>query len=577
MSAPAPEITSQESFSVDRDLVDLFVDRSQVDDLRKFGNELRSVRLSERAICDLEMLAVGGFSPVNTFLGAADFHGVVETMRLADGTIFPIPVALPVDRDANIKEGNAIALRDQRSDLLAVMEVVEVYSWDKHKFQNAVLGTEDARHPLVAESNGWGELNVSGKLSVIDLPKRYDFPDIRLTPHQLRHRLRDFDQEAIVAFQTRNPPHRAHEEMIRRTVEQFDGVVLVHPAVGMTKPGDVDHHVRVKAYRALIENYFPDRRVMLSLLPLAMRMAGPREALWHAVIRKNYGATHMIVGRDHASPGSDSLSRPFYAPYAAQELFAEYSDEIGVELVPFQEMVYLPRKRAYSTVAEVSPACDAIALSGSEIRNEYLQHGRPIPEWYMRPEVSDILSEAYIPQHRRGVCIWFTGLSCSGKSTTAEMLTSLLSANGRSVTLLDGDIVRTNLSAGLGFDKVGRDANVRRIGFVAHEIVKHGGVAVCAAISPYRETREAVRQMFPEGSFIEVFVDTPLEVCEQRDSKGMYAKARRGEIENFTGISDAYEPPSSCEIRLDTVTKGVEENTNFIFGELRRLGLIKSA
>ena len=342
----------------------------------------------------------------------------------------------------------------------------------------------------------------------------------------------------------------------------------------MTKPGDVDHYTRVRTYKALAANYEPDR-LLLSLLPLAMRMAGPREAVWHALIRRNYGANHFVIGRDHASPGADSSGHPFYNPLEARELLESFSEELGIGVVPFSEMVYLPDENRFEEMANVPPRSRTLSLSGSQVREDYLSRGKPLPEWYVREEVGEILSAAYRPPHSQGVCVWFTGLSGAGKSTTAEILTELLLEKGRQVTLLDGDIVRTHLSTGLGFSKEDRDANVRRIGFVAAEIVRHGGACICAAVSPYRVARNDVRNMVGEDNFIEVYVDTPLEVCEHRDLKGLYAAARRGEISNFTGISDPYEPPQQPEIVLDTVDRQPYENASRILAYLASRGFVE--
>jgi len=560
---------------VERPLVDLLVRPDERADLVAYGNSLASIRLSKRSVCDLEMLAVGAFSPVTTFFSERDYRSVLETMRLASGEIFPVPVTLSVDRDDGIREGTSVGLRDEKSNLLAVIDVEEVYEWHRREFQQSVLGTSDEAHPFVAESNSLAELNISGRLRVVDLPKHYDFPRHRLTPAQVRKQLAALGRRPVVAFQTRNPLHRGHEELIRRALVTTGGVLLFQPTVGMTRPGDVDHYQRVRTYEILVEKYFDKSRAILSLVPLAMRMAGPREALWHAVIRRNYGADHFIVGRDHASPGLDQSGRPFYEPYAAQELVDQFANEVGIGVLPFGEVVYVPGKNIYSELAEVVPSEDVVRLSGGSIRTAYLESGREIPEWYMRPEIARVLKDAYMPKEKRGFCVWFTGLSCSGKSTTAEILTEMLTANGRSVTLLDGDVVRTNLSAGLGYDRRGRDANIRRIGFVASEIVRHGGVAVCAAISPYSQTRHEVREMFPDGNFIEVFVDTPLSVCEQRDTKGMYAKARRNEIDNFTGISDVYESPIAAEIELETENSTAEKNAELILNYLKEAHFVK--
>ncbi|NLT41086.1 MAG: adenylyl-sulfate kinase, partial [Anaerolineae bacterium] len=369
--------------------------------------------------------------------------------------------------------------------------------------------------------------------------------------------------------------HRVHEELTKRAAEEVDGALLLHPVVGMTKPGDVDHFTRVRAYKALVQRYYDPSRILLSLLPLAMRLAGPREALWHALIRRNYGANHLIVGRDHAGPGADSQGRPFYGPYDAQEMLSRYSDELGVGMVPFREFVYLEEEKRYEEVSRVPKAARVASISGTQVREQYLNRGRTLPEWFTRPEVAEILGEAYPPRHRQGACIWFTGLSGSGKSTTAEVLTTLLLECGRQATVLDGDVVRTHLSKGLGFSKEDRDTNIRRIGFVAAEIVRHGGVAICAAVSPYKATRNDVRNMVGADRFVEVFMDTPLEVCEQRDAKGMYAAARRGDIKGFTGIDDPYEEPENPELRLETVVATPEENAASIVQYLAERGLVR--
>jgi sulfate adenylyltransferase len=379
-----------------------------------------------------------------------------------------------------------------------------------------------------------------------------------------------------VAFQTRNPLHRVHEELTHRAVEEKDGVLLLHPVVGMTKPGDVDHFTRVRTYKALAQRYYEPDRILLSLLPLAMRMGGPREAVWHAIIRRNFGANHLIVGRDHAGPGNDSNGQPFYGPYDAQDLVEKHSEELGVGVVPFTMLVYLPDEDRYEEVSKVDKTTRTASISGTQVREQYLQVGRQLPSWFTRPEVAEILAETYPPRYRQGVCVWLTGLHNAGKSTTAGVLTTLLLEYGRNVTLLDGDVVRTHFSEGLGFSKEDRDDHVRRIGFVASEIVRHGGIAVCAAVSPYRATRNEVRNMIGSDQYIEVFVDTPLDVCEQRDTKGLYARARRGEIKGFTGIDDVYEAPQHPEIRVETLGHTAEENARQILNMLIEQGFVRT-
>lgn len=555
-------------------LVQLVTSGQEREKLLRKANDLPSVQLSPRSICDLELLALGAFSPLDRFMGYEDHQRVLDEMRLASGHVFPIPVTLPVDPNPAIRLDQEVALRNTKNELLAVMTIEEIYHWDRVEVSQKVFGTQDLRHPLVAEMHRWGQLNISGQLQVLQLPRHYDFYTLRLTPTETRARLEGFGYPNAVAFQTRNPLHRVHEELTKRAAQEVDGVLFLHPVVGMTKPGDVDQYTRVRTYKMLAERYYDSGRILLALLPLAMRLAGPREAVWHALIRRNYGANHLIVGRDHASPGADSKGKPFYGPYDAQELVERFRDELGVGMVPFRELVYLPEDGRYEEISRIPAHARTATISGTQVREEYLNNGRPLPAWFTRPEVAAILSEAYPPRHRQGVCIWFTGLSGAGKSITAEVLTVLLLEHGRQVTVLDGDVVRTHLSKGLGFSKEDRDTNIRRIGFVAAEIVRHGGTVVCAAVSPYRATRDDVRSMVGKDHFIEVFVDTPLEVCEQRDTKGMYAKARRGEIKGFTGIDDPYEEPIAPEIALTTTDCLPEDNARKIIGYLIRKGFL---
>jgi sulfate adenylyltransferase len=557
------------------ELVDLLVTETNLAEELAYAKKLPTVRLSERAVCDLELLAVGGFSPLDSFMGKRDYERVVAEMRLHDGHLFPIPITLPVRDDEPLKLDREVALVDSRNEILAVMTIEEIYDWDLTDTAHEVFGTTDERHPLVAEMHRWGKRNISGRLRVLRLPSHFDFRELRLTPSQTRARFESTGFENIVAFQTRNPLHRAHEELTKRAVEDVNGVLLLHPVVGMTKPGDIDYFTRVRTYKALANKYYDQNRIVLALLPLAMRLAGPREALWHALIRRNYGANHMIIGRDHASPGNDSSGKPFYSPYAAQELVQSLEDEVGVKVLPFGEFVYLPEEDRYEDVRKLKANTVTAQLSGTQVREWYRAGGAELPAWFARPEVSEAIATTYPPRHRQGFCVWFTGLSASGKSTTAEILTVLLQEFGRQVTVLDGDVVRNHLSRGLGFSKEDRDANIRRIGFVAAEIVKHQGVVVCAAVSPYRATRNDVRNTVGGEKFIEVFVNTPLEECERRDVKGMYQKARRGEIKNFTGIDDPYEAPVQPEIVIDTLERSAEDNARVIIGYLVERGYLK--
>ena len=558
------------------ELVNLIVTGEEREELIARSNRLPPVQISARSVCDLEMLATGAFSPLDRFMSQADYERVLTEMRLKNGTLFPIPITLPVDEGTLPSWGEQITLRDARNNTLAVMQIEEVYHYDPQRETRLVLGTTDSKHPLISEMVRWGKVYVSGKLQVLNLPIYHDFVDLRLTPAQVRQRLEAMGYEKVVAFQTRNPLHRIHEELTKRAAEEVNGALLVHPVVGMTRPGDVDHYTRVRTYRALVDNYYDKSRTMLSLLPLAMRMAGPREALWHAIIRRNHGATHFIIGRDHAGPGKDSQGNPFYGPYEAQALVTQYSDEIGVQPVEFKELLYLPDEERYEEADKLPEGARILSISGTQVRDNYLAKGKTLPEWFTRKETAEILQQMYPPRQKQGVCLWFTGLSGSGKSTTAEVLTSLLLERGRQVTILDGDVVRTHLSKGLGFTPEDRDTNILRIGFVASEITHHGGTVICAAISPYRATRNEVRKMVGEN-FVEIFVNTPIEVCEQRDVKGMYARARRGQITGFTGVDDPYEEPVNPEIILDTVGFDPLGNARKIVAYLEEQGFVVSA
>lgn len=555
-------------------LVDLLVPREQLVEQFAYANTLPYVQISARAECDLELLAVGAFSPLCSFMNEADYRSVLDTMRLANGTLFPMPITLPVEPRADIKPGVDIALRNRKNNILAILNVEERYEWDLEELATKLYGKYDTRHPIIAETHRWGKVNIAGRLRVLRIPPHLDFAELRRTPAETRAVLESYGHPNVVAFQTRNPLHRVHEALTKRAAANIDGVLLLHPVVGMTQPGDVDHYTRVRVYKTLIDNYYEEDRSLLSLLPLAMRMAGPREAVWHAIIRRNYGANHLIVGRDHAGPGPDSRGEPFFGPYDAQDMLKEYAEEVGVKPAPFTEMVYLEDEDRYEENSKLPSDAKVRKISGTQVREEYLGKGVQLPPWFSRRDVAEILAESYPPRHRRGVCLWFTGLSGSGKSTTAEHIVNLLLEKGRNVTVLDGDVVRTHLSRGLGFSKEDRDTNIRRIGYVASEIVRHGGVVICAAISPYRATREDVRNLVGAG-FMEIHMATPLEYVEAHDIKGLYAKARRGEIKGFTGIDDPYEPPLNPDFTLTAENTSAEDNARLVVDRLIELGFVR--
>ena len=558
-------------------LKDLIVPADRQVELKAASRDWPSWDLTPRQICDLELLLNGGFSPLTGFMKKADFDGVVGEMRLADGTLWPIPITLDVPESVakGLRDGSMLTLRDPEGVMIAVLHVEEVYQPDREKEAKEVFGTTSLEHPGVAytlsRSNPY---YVGGRLEGIQLPSHYDFRSLRDTPARLREEFARLGWRRIVAFQTRNPMHRAHHELTLRAARQVEANLLIHPVVGMTKPGDLDHYTRVRCYQAISANY-PRDTAKLSLLPLAMRMGGPREVIWHAIIRRNYGCTHLIVGRDHAGPGKDSSGKPFYGPYDAQQLLEKHQEELGVAMVPFQMMVFVEEHAAYYPEDQVPESTRVLNISGTELRQR-LAEGRDIPDWFTFPDVVQELRRTHPPRKDQGFTVFFTGLSGAGKSTIANvLLVKLLELGGRPVTLLDGDIVRKHLSSELGFSKEHRDINIRRIGYVASEITKNGGIAICAPIAPYDSVRKEVRAMIePVGGFILVHLTTPLDVCEGRDRKGMYAKARQGIIKEFTGISDPYEEPKDAEMKIDTSQASPEEAAQEIVLHLEKLGYI---
>ena len=539
--------------------------------------------LSHRQLCDLELLLNGGFSPLEGFLTQADYESVRDDMRLADGTLWPIPITLDVTEEfakqveaANAANPITVALRDAEHILIGVLDVTDVYRPDKSLEAKQVFGADDSAHPGVHYlHNKANPVYLGGRVRGIEAPTHYDFKHLRNSPTQLREFFEKVGWTRIVAFQTRNPMHRAHQELTFRAAQEAEANLLIHPVVGMTKPGDIDHYTRVRCYELILKRY-PEQTTSLSLLPLAMRMGGPREAVWHAIIRKNYGCTHFIVGRDHAGPGKNSAGEDFYGPYDAQDLMERYRDELGIGMVPFKEMAFVEERGQYAPAGEIDESETVLKLSGTEVRRR-LEEGIDIPDWFSYPEVVQELRRSRPPKNRQGFTVLFTGLSGSGKSTIAHaLLSKLMELGGRPVTLLDGDVVRKHLSSELGFSKEHRELNIQRIGFVASEITKNGGIALCAPIAPYTATRRTVREMIEaEGGFVEVHVATPLEVCEERDRKGLYARARRGEIKNFTGISDPYEEPRNPEIRLDTQDISPDQAAHDIVLKLEKMGYIK--
>jgi sulfate adenylyltransferase len=558
-------------------LVDLFVNNERAAYLKETSRTLISLDLTSRQLCDVELLLNGGFSPLTGFMGKKEYESVCESMRLADGTIWPIPVVLdiPPDIAEKIKPGGKIGLRNEEGVLIAVFTAEDLWKADKRFEAQTVYGSNDTEHPgigyLMEKTFEW---YAGGTVEGIKLPDHYDFCELRYTPAELRAEFLKLGWQKVIGFQTRNPLHRAHFEITLKAARDCEANLLIHPVVGMTKPGDIDHYTRVRCYQALMP-YYPKNTASLSLLPLAMRMAGPREAVWHAIIRKNYGCSHFIVGRDHAGPGKNSSGKPFYGPYDAQEILRKYEKELGITMVPFKMMVYVEDMDTYMPEHEVPENMRTLHISGTDLRRR-LADGADIPQWFTFPEVAEELRKTHPPRHKSGFTIFFTGLSGAGKSTLARVLQiRLLETGGRPVTLLDGDIVRKNLSSELGFSKEHRDLNIRRIGFVASEITKNGGIAICAPIAPYDKIRKENKKIISAvGGYFLVYVSTPLDVCEKRDRKGLYAKARAGLINEFTGISDPYEEPDDADIIIDTTDVSPEEAVQQIMLHLEREGYI---
>ena len=543
---------------------------------------LPAIALTAREVSDLEQIMVGGFAPLRGFMTKAQYDTVLRDMRLPsealakEGPLFPIPVTLAVSGEVRLPQlGGEVSLTDEYGNVLAIMAVESVWDADPKAETRAVYGTEDPAHAGVAMLLERGAKKyVGGTVTGIALPVRQDFKELRKTPRQLREHFKKIGAQKVIAFQTRNPVHRAHYEIMTRAAAMHGAHLLLHPVVGGTKEGDIDYISRVRAYKRLKQVRLTSNAT-LALLELAMRMAGPREALWHALVRRNYGATHFIVGRDHAGPGADRTGASFYPPFAAQELVQKHEAELGMTIVAAPEFAYSAGKQLYLPAEEIVPE-DRKTISGTQLRAA-LRRGEALPDWFSFPEVLEELARAARLEHaRRGVTIFFTGLSGAGKSTVAHVLhTKLLEESDRQITLLDGDIVRRHLSKELGFSREDRDENIMRIGYVASEVTRHGGIAICAAIAPYEAARARNRARIGKiGAYIEVYVSTPLSTCVERDPKGLYRKALSGGLRGVTGIDDPYEAPRTAEITIDTKEISAEDAADTILAYLRKNNLV---
>jgi sulfate adenylyltransferase len=560
-------------------LAPLLVEESRAEELKQTSMDVPSVTLTQRQLCDLELLMCGAFTPLSGFMDQKSYDEVLEHSRLPDASVWPIPITLDISNALaeDISAGDRLALRDSEGFMLAVLTVSDIWSPDRDRESECVYATGDTAHPGVAYLKEQTQpVYVGGTVEGIELPTHYDFEDLRHTPQDLRRLFQKLGWRRVVGFHTTRPMHRLAREVTLTAAKRSEAHILLHPVVGIGQPRDLSRFARVKCYQAL-QKYYPHGLTALSLLPLATRMAGPREAVWHAIIRRNYGCTHFIVGSDHASPPDEGRGS-FYPPYAAQEQLAKCESRIGIRMVPFKRMAYSPSRARFVDADESNAAHEPTESLSDELLATRLSHGEDIPAWFTYPEVLNALRGVYPPRHRMGITLFFTGLSGSGKSTLARIMYGKFIEDGkRPTTLLDGDVVRRNLSSELGFSKQHRDLNVRRIGFVASEITKNGGVAICAPIAPYTSTRRAVRELIEEhGAMIEIHVATPLEVCEQRDRKGLYAKARKGLIPEFTGISDPYEAPEHPQLRIDTSGRSPMEAAQEIFLYLLREGYLDS-
>jgi sulfate adenylyltransferase len=562
------------------ELRELLVGEARAEELREASKDWPSWNLTDRQVRDLELLMNGGFSPLTGFLNRADYEGVRDQMRLSDGTLWSIPITLDVTRDfaEGLSSGQTLALRDPEGVLLAAFSLEDLWEPDRVEEAQKVLGTTNQDHPGVDHLlNHSNPIYLGGSLEGVRSPVHYDFKRDRHSPRQLRDAFTRLGWRQVVGFHTRHPMHRAQVELTLRAAREAQANLLIHPVVRMTQSGDLDHYTRVRCYEALLPQY-PQFTVKLSLLDMASRLAGPREALWHAIIRKNHGCTHFIVGQDHASPSVMPEGSPFYGLYEAQELLSRHQDELGVTMLPFRMLVYVKERDQYLPVDEVPEGVTTWSMSAAELKAR-LDDGREIPDWFTFREVVKELRRRHPPRSKKGFTVFFTGLSGSGKSTIANVLrTKLLEAGGRSVTLLDGDIVRRNLSSELGFSKEHRDLNILRIGFVASEITKGGGIALCAPIAPYAKVRKQNRELVTRyGGYVLVHVSTPLEVCESRDRKGLYAKAKAGIIKDFTGVSDPYEVPDDADVVIDTSDISPEEAAQQVYLFLEKEGYIGPA
>jgi sulfate adenylyltransferase len=557
----------------------LLVDEARAAALKSPSHDFPSLTLTLRQLCDLELLMNGAFSPLKGFMTQNDYESVLQDMRLSQGLPWSIPVNLDVPDPVAKKlvRGMRLGLCDPEGFMLAVLNVTDVWKPDKQHEAELVYATTSMTHPGVQYLfEQVHDTYVGGEVTGIHSPMHYDFENIRHTPAELRRQFDKLGWRRVVAFNTSKPMHRLHSDITLQAANEIQARILLHPAIGMTKPGDIQYYSRVHCYQAILKQY-PRDMALLSLLPIAVRMAGPREALLNAIVRQNYGCSHIIVGPEHAAPPDIRTGGPrFYPTYSAQEFVARFQDKLAIRMIPVMEMRYVPEDDQFLPIDKIMSAGKKYIQFTEQELYHHLSHNQDIPAWFSFPEVIEELRKIHPPRSQQGITLFFTGLSGSGKSTLAKILyAKFIEAGGRPVTLLDGDIVRQNLSSELGFSKEHRDLNIRRIGFVANEITKNGGIAICAPIAPYAATRRMIRTLIGQhGAFIEIHVATPLEICENRDRKGLYAKARKGLIPDFTGVSAPYETPENPEIRIDTTNLSPAHAAQEIFMYLIKQGYL---
>ncbi len=574
-------------------VVNLMVNPEQAEELKRASVEFPSIDLDHRQTCDLELLLNGGYSPLRGFMGRADYDSVLKDMRLANGAFWPMPIMLDIDAKtaASLNPGMRVALRDLEGFMLAVLTVSDTWEADRSAEISAkVTGlTQSARTHYLG-----------GGLQGLAQPVRHDYASLWLTPQALRDFFIRHGWQRVAAFKTQRALHRAEHDFTQQAAAEHQASLLISPIMSTIRSDTLDYHNQMRCYQAVMPHY-PASTTTLALLPLTLRgavssgirppwmaevskmqehffdlplvtlalpcAAGVRELLWHAMVYRNHGCTHLIIDQRDLPDGTDLDG--------LRSGFAAFQKEIGVELIMMPPLVYVEDRAQHMPKDKVPEGARVIDFSGVELRRR-LTEGLEIPPWFSYAGVLQALRQAQPARSQRGFTIFFTGLSGAGKSTIAKaLMIKLLEMGGRNVTLLDGDVVRKHLSSELGFSKEHRDINVRRIGYVASEITKHGGIAICAPIAPYTAMRRAVREMIePLGGFFETYICTSIEVCEGRDRKGLYAKARAGLVKEFTGISDPYEVPEHPEVMLDTSVLSVDEAVQQILLRLERDGYV---